>query len=92
LFRGYQLRAAVGRRDGPADDLVDVVRRNSGLAGSTKVGDIVFFHTTRPGPSHAGVYAGNSLFVHAASGFGRVRVTSMDYPYYTKRYLGARRF
>lgn len=57
-----------------------------------KVGDIVFFHTTRPGPSRAGVYVGNNLFVHAASGFGRVRVTSMDYPYYTRRYLGARRF
>lgn len=57
-----------------------------------KVGDIVFFNTTRPGPSHAGVYIGNNQFIHSSSGFGRVTVTSMDYRYYKPRYLGARRF
>jgi cell wall-associated NlpC family hydrolase len=56
------------------------------------VGDIVFFNTTRPGPSHAGIYIGNNQFIHASSGFGRVTVTSMDYRYYKPRYLGARRF
>jgi hypothetical protein len=29
---------------------------------------------------------------HAAGGFGRVRVTSLEYPYYRQRYPGARRF
>jgi peptidoglycan endopeptidase LytE len=57
-----------------------------------KVGDIVFFTTTRPGPSHAGIYIGNNQFIHASSGFGRVTVTSLDYRYYRPRYLGARRF
>lgn len=57
-----------------------------------RVGDIVFFTTTRPGPSHAGIYIGNNQFIHASSGFGRVTVTSMDYRYYKPRYLGARRF
>lgn len=57
-----------------------------------RVGDIVFFETTRPGPSHAGIYIGNDQFIHASSGFGRVTVTSMDYPYYKPRYMGARRF
>lgn len=57
-----------------------------------RVGDIVFFETTRPGPSHAGIFIGNDQFIHASSGFGRVTVTSMDYPYYKPRYLGARRF
>ena len=57
-----------------------------------KVGDIVFFNTTRPGPSHAGIYVGNNQFIHSSSGFGRVTVTSMDYRYYKPRYLGARRF
>lgn len=56
------------------------------------VGDIVFFNTTRPGPSHAGIYIGNNQFIHASSGFGRVTVTSMDYRYYKPRYFGARRF
>lgn len=57
-----------------------------------RVGDIVFFETTRPGPSHAGIFIGNNQFIHASSGFRRVTVTSMDYPYYKPRYLGARRF
>lgn len=55
-----------------------------------KVGHIVFFHTTRPGPSHAGIYVGNNLFVHAASAFGRGRVTSMDYRYTTRSATWAR--
>jgi len=57
-----------------------------------QAGDIVFFTTTRPGPSHAGIYIGGNQFIHASSGFGRVTVTSMDYRYYKPRYLGARRF
>jgi len=56
------------------------------------VGDIVFFNTTRPGPSHAGIFIGHNQFIHSSSGFGRVTVTSMDYRYYKPRYLGARRF
>lgn len=57
-----------------------------------QVGDIVFFQTTRPGPSHAGIFIGNDQFIHAGSGFGRVTITSMDYRYYKPRYVGARRF
>ena len=57
-----------------------------------KLGDVVFFNTTRPGPSHAGIYIGNNQFIHSSSGFRRVTVTSMDYRYYKPRYLGARRF
>jgi cell wall-associated NlpC family hydrolase len=57
-----------------------------------RVGDIVFFTTTRRGPSHAGIFIGNNQFIHSSSGFGRVTVTSMDYRYYKPRYLGARRF
>ncbi len=57
-----------------------------------KVGDIVFFQTVSPGPSHAGIYIGNNQFAHSSSGFGHVTVTSLDYRYYKPRYLGARRF
>lgn len=57
-----------------------------------QVGDVVFFHTTRPGASHAGIYIGNNQFIHSSSGFGRVTVTSLDYRYYKPRYVGARRF
>lgn len=57
-----------------------------------KAGDIVFFQTLRPGPSHAGIYLGDGQFIHSSSGFGRVTITPMNYRYYAPRYLGARRF
>ena len=55
-------------------------------------GDILFFQTISPGPSHAGIYIGDGRFAHASSAGRRVQVTSMDDDYYTARYLGARRF
>lgn len=56
-----------------------------------KAGDLVFFHTTRRGVSHVGIYAGEGKFVHASSGGGRVRVDSLNSGYYQKRLVGARR-
>lgn len=55
-------------------------------------GDLVFFHTTRPGISHVGMYIGNGKFIHASSHRGRkVRVDSLGSGYYSRRYVGARR-
>ena len=45
-------------------------------------GDLVFFSTYEPGPSHVGIYVGNNQFVHASSGAGEVTVTPMSKPYY----------
>lgn len=59
--------------------------------GSLKPGDLVFFHTTRRGISHVGIYAGDGKFVHASSGGGRVRVDSLTSGYYKQRLVGARR-
>ena len=59
--------------------------------GKMKPGDLVFFHTTRKGVSHVGVYAGEGKFVHASSGGGKVRVDSLNSGYYNKRLVGARR-
>jgi cell wall-associated NlpC family hydrolase len=56
-----------------------------------KPGDLVFFHTTRPGVSHVGMYAGSGKFVHASSGGGKVQVDSLTDGYYKKRLVGARR-
>ena len=89
-FIGYVMRAvgvSVPRTTGAMWSTGRAVERSR-----LQVGDIVFFTTTRPGPSHAGIYIGNNQFIHASSGFGRVTVTSMDYRYYRPRYLGARRF
>ena len=54
-------------------------------------GDLVFFSTYEPGPSHVGIYSGNDQFIHASSGAGYVTVTSLSTAYYRDRYLGARR-
>ena len=49
-------------------------------------GDLVFFSTFKPGPSHVGIYMGASRFIHAAT--EGVRVSSLDEPYYAKRFYG----
>jgi len=57
-----------------------------------KPGDLVFFHTTRSGISHVGMYVGNGKFVHSSSSkSGGVRVDSLDSGYYNKAFRGARR-
>ena len=57
-----------------------------------KYGDLVFFNTRqRVKPGHVGIYIGDNLFAHASSKKG-VTITSIDYDYYTRTYMGARRF
>ena len=54
-------------------------------------GDLVFFSTYEPGPSHVGIYLGNGQFIHASSGAGSVTITPMSKAFYVERYVGARR-
>jgi peptidoglycan DL-endopeptidase CwlO len=54
-------------------------------------GDILFFSTTEPGPSHVGIALGGDQFVHAPSSTGVVRVERLSSSYWSPRYLGARR-
>lgn len=57
-----------------------------------KPGDLVFFHTTRSGISHVGMYVGSGKFVHSSSQkSGGVRVDNLDSGYYSKAFRGARR-
>ena len=54
-------------------------------------GDIIFFTTTDPGPSHVAIAIGGDEFVHAPSSTGVVRVEHLGSSYWSPRYLGARR-
>lgn len=55
------------------------------------VGDLVFFRTYASFPSHVGIYLGNNMFIHASSGERKVSIARLNAPYFTKRYIGAKR-
>ena len=72
------------------------VREQYRVGKSVKVedlapGDILFFTTTEPGPSHVAIAIGGDQFVHAPSSTGVVRVEHLSSTYWSPRYLGARR-
>jgi len=54
-------------------------------------GDIIAFHTTRPGISHVGLYIGNNQFVHASTRGRKVQIDSLSDAYYDKGFVCARR-
>ena len=57
--------------------------------GELEEGDLVFFHSRRS-IGHVGIYVGNNQFVHAASGRQKkVCISSLNEPYYSKRYVKA---
>ncbi|MBB1201606.1 bifunctional murein DD-endopeptidase/murein LD-carboxypeptidase [Enterobacteriaceae bacterium 89] len=54
-----------------------------------RTGDLVLFRAGSTG-RHVGIYIGNNQFVHASTSSG-VTISSMDEPYWNKRYNEARR-
>jgi cell wall-associated NlpC family hydrolase len=54
-------------------------------------GDLLFFATTAPGPSHVAMVTTGHQFVHAPGAGGVVRIESLDAAYWRDRFLGARR-
>jgi len=57
--------------------------------GGVAAGDLVFFQTYAPGPSHVGIYLGHGSFVHSSS--HGVMVSRMHDSYWAARYIGAKR-
>ena len=54
-------------------------------------GDLVFFRTGKgPGVSHVGIATGDDRFIHTSTSQG-VMYSALTEPYWSQRYLGARR-
>lgn len=56
-----------------------------------RAGDLLFFATVSNGPSHVAIALDADTFVHAPSSRGVVRVERLALPYWSSRFLGARR-
>jgi len=56
-----------------------------------RAGDLVFFTTTAPGPTHVAIAVDRDRFIHAPKSGAVVRVESLKSTYWTKRFLYGRR-
>lgn len=59
--------------------------------GDWQIGDLLFFRTYARYPSHVGIYLGDGKMIHASRSHRKVVISSVERPYFRKRFLGARR-
>lgn len=55
-------------------------------------GDLVFFGASADQINHVGIYVGSGRFVHAPKRGDDIKISSMDEAYFTKKFVGARRY
>lgn len=55
-------------------------------------GDLVFFGASAGEINHVGIFTGNGKFVHAPRRGDDIKVSEMDEAYFTKKFVGARRY
>ena len=70
------------------------VRRQAEVGARVReaeAGDLVFFQTDGHGPTHVGIALGPDRFIHAPSSRGVVRTEHLSAPYWSSRFVGARR-
>ncbi len=67
------------------------VGESVGLDG-LKDGDLVFFGESEDRINHVGIYVGDNKFVHAPRRGDDIKVTSLEESYFTKRFIGGRRY
>jgi len=60
--------------------------------GDLKDGDLVFFGASSDQISHVGIYVGKGKFVHAPHRGDDIKISSLDENYYTKKFIGGRRY
>jgi len=59
--------------------------------GALRPGDLVFFTTTGPGPTHVAIALDRNRFIHAPKQGTTVRIESLTSTYWAKRFLFGRR-
>jgi cell wall-associated NlpC family hydrolase len=74
-----------------ARTVAEQYRDGSDVPGAVEPGDLLFFSTDSRGVSHVGMAIGGDEFVHAPNARGEVRVERLSAPYWSSRYIGARR-
>ncbi len=54
-------------------------------------GDLIFFSTYKPGPSHVGLYLGNNNLMHASSGWNKLVIVKLSNRYFANHYYTSKR-
>ncbi len=60
--------------------------------GDLMDGDLVFFGVSAEQINHVGIYVGGGRFVHAPRRGDDIKISSLDEPFFAKKFVGAKRY